>query len=165
MSDTEVKDIDCLTAMMSIFTHAAEKCIMEIERIYAKEYEAGKEFLALQKKYGSVKAKEIMGSTVSGLIRNNDRYRLGKLLEQLHRTEQELNHCTEWNMKAFSGDKMTMCGAFDALQSDATDVCRMYALLGNVQEKDLIKVESTIRILGKGHRVSERVINSFQKSK
>ena len=57
MSDTEVKDIDCLTAMMSIFTHAAEKCIMEIEHIYAKEYEAGKEFLALQKKYGSVKAK------------------------------------------------------------------------------------------------------------
>lgn len=159
------EDLNVYTAMMSIFFHAAELCLVEIEHAYTATYNNSIEYQRLQKKYGKIKAQEMLNGIVYKALRNNDKYRLGKLIETLKRAEAELQNHTAFSMNCFSSDSKEMIKTFDMLQADAKFVCKLYALIGNVPISDIIKVESAIKLLAKEKYVSSRVLNAFEQAK
>ena len=159
------EDLNVYTAMMSIFFHAAELCLTEVEQAYTKQYNDSREYQIMQKKYGKIKAAEMLKGVVNSALRNNDKYRLGKLIGVLRRAEAELQNHTAFSMNCFSSNSKEYIKTFDMLQADAKFVCRLYALIGNVPISNVIKVESAIKLLAKENYVSDRVLNSFAPAK
>ena len=47
------------------------------------------------------------------------------------------------------------------LMDDVKFLCKLYAIMGNCEEDDLVKIESTAKILAKKKRISDKLISSF----
>jgi hypothetical protein len=55
------------------------------------------------------------------------------------------------------------CNAYDYLMKDARWLCKIYSMICNCEkESDIVKIESTIKLLAKGDMASEKVISKFE---
>lgn len=151
-------DLDVLSGMMVIFLHSAERIIEIIELEYERRYRAGKEYKQYIKQLGKAATDEIVKREVKHIVRGDERNQLGRILKagkDFHRLIEVLNKTARNSHK----DGVTEWDSFDAIIHDVNILCYIYGLIGNCpNDDDEIKLLSTLKLMAKGDRVSERVL-------
>jgi hypothetical protein len=72
------------------------------------------------------------------------------------------NKMDKYTVRVLQNNKKGIEQGLDDVLEDVRYLCKLYAIIGNCEtDADLIKVENTARLIAKGKKVSERIINSF----
>lgn len=156
------EDIDVLSGMIIIFLHSAERCLQLIELAKEDDYRIGADYKRYVKLYGKAHIDNIVKKKVKEIVRGEQRLQLGKLLEKGKEFHLMMKKISQAGMVAHRED-VTDADAFDAIIHDTNVLCYMYALMGNcLTDEDEMKLISTIKVLAKGNRVSDRIISRLE---
>lgn len=163
----EIKDLDFLANLMLVFFHAGEICIRATEDYFKDRYRASQEYQQLRKKYGKAQADMIVGDEVNRLLRHNEKYQYGKIIKQAEQSKSMMDEVTAISIGSVESEKELtgeeMFNAYDYLMKDARWLCKIYSMICNCEkESDIVKIESTIKLLAKGDMASEKVISRFE---
>jgi hypothetical protein len=151
-----IEELDILSSMMSIFIHAAEKCATLIENDAEKKILLSKAYMLYRLKRGD-KAEEIVKRALDKI--SYKRSELGNIINSIKAFK---NMMDKYTVRVLKNNKNGMEKGLDSLMEDVRYLCKLYAIIGNCEtDADLIKVESTARMIAKGNKVSERIINGF----
>jgi hypothetical protein len=151
-----LEELNSLSSMTSIFVHAAEKCATLIELDAEKKMLLSKGYMLYQLKRGD-KAEEIFKSALDKI--SYKRSELGNIINSIKAFKNMMDRYT---VRVLKNNKNGMEKGLDSIMEDVRYLCRLYAIIGNCEsDADLIKVESTAKLIAKGNKVSERIINSF----
>lgn len=157
---TEEQDVVC--GMMVIFLKCVDKYIRLLENHYHAEYRASKEYKVLVERVGKIEAERIVGYTVRKIVRGDKRNKIGRLLkiaEDFHNTIELLEN----NAMHFHREGVSDIDAFDGMQWDMNWLCYLYALIANCEEeKDSIRIISTVKAMAKGHLVSDKLLEKLK---
>lgn len=155
------KDLDKIYGMMLIFAHAMERCLSLAEMHYAAEYRGSNDYKRLCKAYGKAYAGEIVRRGAHKVISHDKKHKFGEIIAQAKRLYTMMEKVSETAMVSCENNA-GLGEAYDALHHDVNFLCKIYALMGNCTgEDDEIKLMSTVKMLAKGDRISERVIDAF----
>lgn len=151
-------DLDALSGIMIIFLHSAERIMQIMELEYERRYRVGKEYRQYVKQAGKIVADMIIKREMKQMVRGDERSQLGKILK----VGKDFHHLMGiLNKAARNAHKqgVTELETFDAIIHDVNMLCYIYGLITNCSsDDDEIKLLSTLKLLAKGDRVSERVI-------
>lgn len=155
-------DLDVLSGMMIIFMHSAERIIQMIEFAYEEQYRAGNDYKYYCKLYGKARADMEVHKQTQKIIRGDERNKLGKILKAAKDFHYHMQALTKSGSEAHR-EGIADWQAQDAIVHDVNKLCYMYALIGNCPtDEDEIKIMSTIKILAKDNRVSERILERLK---
>ncbi|MCM1034955.1 MAG: hypothetical protein NC229_08930 [Bacteroides sp.] len=162
MKELTEQEQDVLSGMMVVFFHAAERCVQVLENHYRAQYQAGKDYKMIVRKIGKAKADEIVKQQVTRIVRGDERNNIRRILDTCKALHQQMENLSDSAINSHA-DGVEAWQMFDNLQHDVNFLCKIYALMGNCNGRDdEIKLESTLRTLAKGNRVSERIIEEFK---
>ena len=154
-------DIDVLSGMMTIFMHAADKCLRLIELHYKAEYRASEAYKRNCKQYGKAAVEMVMDYQTRKVVRHDDKLKLGRLIKQAEDFHRTIDSLTDRAMVAHNAE-ISDIESFNALEHDINYLCYMYALMGNcIGADDELKLLSTIKMMAKGDRVSDNVLSKL----
>jgi hypothetical protein len=167
MNDLEVKDLDFITNLMLVFFHAGEQCIRLTEDYFKDRYRQSQDYAKLRKKFGKAQADLILGEQVNKILRHNEKYQYGKIIKHAEQLKSMMDEVTAISIGSVESEKELtgeeMFNAYDYLMKDARWLCKIYSMICNCEkESDIVKIESTIKLLAKGDMASEKVISRFE---
>lgn len=124
-------NVSILSAMQFVFAHALERCTQEIENLYSRHYMTSGDYKQLVKEYGKAVADEVVTNTSRRVLRQQDVMDLNNIMRKAKEMHTAMEKATNIGIKVCETDEMT---AFDSLQLDANDMCRMYLLMANAKQ-------------------------------
>jgi len=155
------QDLDQLCGMMIIFLHSAERIVQMIELAYDEQYRNCRDYQKLVKLYGQPNADTIVKASVRKVIRNDERLNLSRLLKIGQDFHKAMERITNEGMKAHAENGSEIAN-FNAIEHDTNLLCYIYALMANVPDGDDIKLLSTLKVLAKEQRVSDRILDRLK---
>lgn len=151
-----LEELNILSSMTSIFVHAAEKCATLIERDAEKKMLLSKGYMLYQLKRGN-DAEEVVKEAMEKI--SFKRSELGDIINSIKAFKNKMD---KYTVRVLQNNKKSIEQGLDDILEDVRYLCKLYAIIGNCEtDADLIKVENTARLIAKGKKVSERIINSF----
>ena len=169
-SELTTHDLDILCGMQIILLHCADRVTQVIEEHYGKQYYASQDYQRLCKQYGRVYANEIVKSTVSKIIRGEEKMQIGNLLKEGERFRKILERLTDTALVSIP-DGVKPSEAMDSLLNDTNFFCRILAMLSNIRSQtgdikvlpDIdIRIESVLKnTFPTSKNVSDKVLEKF----
>lgn len=151
-----LEELNILSSMTSIFVHAAEKCATLIERDAEKKMLLSKGYILYQLKRGN-DAEEVVKKAMENI--SFKRSELGNIINSIKAFKNKMD---KYTVRVLQNNKKGIEQGLDDVLEDVRYLCKLYAIIGNCEtDADLTKVENSARLLAKGKKVSERIINSF----
>jgi hypothetical protein len=151
-----LEELNILSSMTSIFVHAAEKCATLIERDAEKKMLLSKGYMLYQLKRGN-EAEDIVKKAMEKI--SFKRSELGDIINSIKAFKNKMD---KYTVRVLQNNKKGIEQGLDDVLEDVRYLCKLYAIIGNCEtDADLTKVESSARLVAKGKKVSERIINSF----
>jgi hypothetical protein len=155
-------DLDVLSGMLIIFLHSAERIIQLMELEYDQRYRASREYKELCRKHGKLQVDHMLKTKVREIVRGDERHKLGKILKSAKEFHMHMETLNKAGREAHSSN-VTELDAFDAIEHDKNFLCYMYALLANcLTDEDELKVLSWVKLIAKGTRVSDRILERLK---
>lgn len=182
MKDFNEYDIDCITAMMVVYLHAAERCVQMVELYYTEQQRLTKEYQQLVKLRGKGYAEQMLGHLIQQTFRHDKKWQLSELLRlgkafhyQMEKlqgpaflsekksipegaTEEERAAIAKENAERAKKDILR----FDDLQRDISEQMYIAAMVYNINEEEKTKILSTLKLYSnKGTLIRQQVIDKL----
>ncbi len=155
-------ELDVLSGMMIIFMHSFEKLLSMTELHYEAQYRASKEYKQFVRMYGKAYVDNQLKEKVRNIVRGDDRNKLGKVLKAAKEFHREMENLTQSGVASHK-EGITDADSLSAIVHDVNFLCYAYALMANTtRDDDEIKILSTLKLLAKGNRVSENLMNKLK---
>lgn len=176
-------DIDCITAMMVVCLHAAERCVQDIELHYMAEQRKTKEYQQMVKLFGKAGAEQRLGKIVQEVFRHDKKWQLSELLrigKQFHAQMEKLQgpafisvkrnipkDATAEERAAIEAENAQRTKEdmlrFDDLQRDISTMMYVAAAMYNITKEDETRVLSTLKLYAnKGNTFSQELLDHFE---
>lgn len=153
--------MDALTGMMIVLFHAGERCSQIITQQYAAQYKTSQDYKILCKRYGKAQADLIVKEQTEKILTQADKMQVKRIIKQAEDLQRSIEKMTTIAIQV--GDQANACDNFDALLNDANNVCKLMGYYANIMtEEDLRKADSTLKILSKGKRIPDTIMQQFE---
>ena len=161
MKQLTPQEMDALTGMMIVLFHAGERCSQIIMQQYAAQYKASQDYKVLCKRCGKAQADLIVQEQTEKILTQADKLQVKRIVKQAEDLQRSIEKMTTIAIQV--GDQANACDNFDALLNDANNVCKLTGYYANIiTEEDMLKADSALKLLAKGKRVSEKVMQQFE---
>lgn len=161
MKQLTTQEMDALTGMMIVLFHAGERCSRIITQQYAAQYKASQDYKALCKMYGRAKADLIVQEQTEKILTQADKMQVKRIVKQAEDLQRSIEKMTDIAIQV--GDLEQAFDNFDALLNDANNVCKLMGYYSNIiTEEDLMKADSTLKLLAKGNRIPKTIMQQFE---
>lgn len=171
MVEITEKDSSIVTSMMLTMVHATERAVDVLEEFFYQRYKVdNRDQLAelersLTTKYilagvphtfavsrAKREADELIRDINKDVFRNdNEAVNYGewkKTAEKLHELTMAFTTCSMNNKNLYDEQEATPIQLFDEQMKDSNTMCRIFVLLSNIEEDDMLKVESMLKAMG-----------------
>mgnify|MGYP003411955236 FL=1 len=161
MKQLTPQEMDALTGMMIVLFHAGERCSQIIMQQYAAQYKASQDYKLLCKRCGKAQADLIVKEQTEKILTQADKMQVKRIVKQAEDLQRSIEKMTTIAIQV--GDQANACDNFDALLNDANNVCKLMGYYANLMtEEDMLKADSALKLLAKGKRVPENVMQQFE---
>lgn len=155
------KELDTLTGMMIVLFHAGERCVQIIENEFVAQQRDTQEYKQLVSMVGKARAEAWLQETCKKVLRHDDKMRVRTIIKQADDLRANISRLTDMAVSIGNGEDVV--DNFDALINDANIICRLMCYYSNATTDEmLVKMESTLRLLAKGKRVSDNIMELFE---
>ena len=153
--------MDALTGMMIVLFHAGERCSQIITKQYELQYKQSQDYKVLCKRYGKPQADLIVKEQTERILTQADKMQVKRIIKQAEDLQRTIDKMTDIAIAV--GDLEQAFDNFDALLNDANNVCKLMGYYANIiTEEDLLKADSTLKILAKGKRIPDAIMEQFE---
>lgn len=154
-------DADQITAAMFCMIHSAEAALNKLVQYYEDLDSNSDKFKYLCKQMGTARAKQWLHEQEFKIVTHVKKQALGRWLKTAHELQQVTELCTDVGLCS-AHDGVTTGDLFDALLHDSNLMVRIFLLYGNMDNQDIVKLESTLKAFAKRDAVSQDVIDLFR---
>lgn len=158
------EEIKTLESMLIVSAHEMNVILNAIELGLFRIYKESKDYKKLVKMYGKTNADEIVKATTHQQLTQDETYQIGKILQKIGELKYLFDRLTGAGTAITPGTKdkeMKEMEMFEALMNDANLFAWRHAMMCNIPAEDDIKLDSTLKLLAKDHRVSDNIIARF----
>lgn len=141
-------EADIASAGMEVMIHAAERFIEVLCQHYEQKIRERDEYKQLRKLYGKARADEYVRKLNRRMLMQDEKMRLGEWVHTARTLLAKTDRCTEVGMACKKHEDVSAGEMFSALQNDANAMCRLFLYYGNIPEENMVKMESTMKVLG-----------------
>lgn len=141
-------EADIASAGLEVMIHAAERFIEVLLLHYEGKIRERDEYKQLKKQYGKAVADEYVRRLNRQLLMQDQKMRLGEWCKAARTLLAKTERCTEVGMACKKHEDVSAGDMFSALQNDANAMCRLFLYYGNIPEENMVKMESTMKVLG-----------------
>lgn len=160
------EDIRTLESMLMQSFHEANVLLNLIEIGLWRMYRDSKDFRKLVKQYGH-NADAIVKATVREQLTKDETYQVGKILKKAGELKYLFDQLTGTAIAIDpSADDRIRKEAemFEALMHDAKLMAWRHAMMCNITDSGDLQLDSTLKLLAKDHRVSDRIIQRLKQN-
>lgn len=157
--ETTNDDMKTLSSLIVGAMHEIEVCVSLTEEHFRRDYEKSKEFKKIKKQYGVAAAKAALNEITRNQIRGEQVMMIGRFLEECKRFHLLMEKVMDI---VFDISSMNAMETYDAVMHDANYRAMCNCLVMNVPDENLLKMESTLKVLGREPVVRSELINYFK---
>lgn len=157
-------DADVMASLLFAATRLAERAVEVMEQRKEEEFMDSKDYKNLVRRVGVAEARRILHDTNKRVLRNDEKCRVSEWL----RAADNLHKCTE-RMTVASMDTAVLIdksidpgSMFDIVQEGAGILGRLFITFGNLDEEDIVKVESYAKMLQKRKETDLGLLEYFR---
>jgi len=147
-------DSDVMASMLFAATRMAERAVEVMEQYHEEAYITTKEYQQFEKRVGKLQARQYLHEMNKKVLRHDDKCRLSEWMEAAKRLHTCTDRLTVASMDTAVAltNNITADQMFDAVQEGAAILGRLFILIGNMEQDDIVKLESYAKLL---HRHDE----------
>lgn len=157
-------DADVMASLLFTATRLAERAVEVMEQYHEEAYTTTADYKVLVKQVGIAHARQILHDTNKRVMRNDDKCRLNewiKAADTLHKATERLT-IASMDPKNLNDTSISAATMFDWIQEGAAILGRLFITFGNVDEEDIVKVESYAKVLKKRNETDLGLLEYFQ---
>ena len=169
----EERDLDVLSAMMTIFLHAAEQCVSMVELHYQNQNRKSQEYNQLVKARGKAYAEQVLGKLVRDCFRHDKKWDFNELMRLGTAFKRQMDRLTDVSVhKSVSKDAteeekaeaaMATMRMFDDQRHYVAQLLYVASMMFNLDETAALKHISTLKLLTKnGTIINQSLIDRFE---
>lgn len=157
--ETTKDDMKTLSSLIVGAMQEIELCVSLTEEHFRRDYEQSKEYKKIKKQYGVAAAKAVVAEITRNQIRGEQVMMIGRFLEECKRFHSLMEKVMDI---VFDISSLNAAETFDAVMHDANYRAFVNCLVMNVPDNNLLKMESTLKVLGREPVVRSELINHFK---
>jgi len=155
------QDIDTVTAAMFVMIAGAERCAQVLYNHHEQLYRDSVDYQKLVKSVGRMAADQWVRETSRKVVRQAKKGMLGEWLDTAKVLLAKSERCTEVGICSCKDPTIGADELFNALLNDSQAILRIFLRYGNMDNEDMIKLESTMKAFARRKAVPEELITEY----